>query len=125
MLGNNQEIFYKMLGQELTKARTRMNMSQYDLAKFSGEQWTTINKMEAGGKFMAHHFVWIKKLGINLNILMGDLDQRMLDVPGYKEETSLEQKESYANQIEESDEDGFEDEGLNAVPAKSDISSLF
>ena len=118
MLDKNQKIFYEMLGKELTKARTRMNMSPYDLAKFSGEQWTTINKMEAGGKFMAHHFVWIKKLGINLNILMGDLDQRMTNVvPGYKEESSLEQKEIYANQIEEPE---FEDS-----EGEQDFSDLF
>jgi len=122
MLERNQEIFYKMLGKELTKARIRMNMSPYDLAKFSGEQWTTINKMEAGGKFMAHHFVWLKKLGINLNILMGDLDQRMVnDVPGYKEEKNLEQKESYASQIEEPE---FEDQVDDSIDAQ-DLGDLF
>lgn len=106
-----------MLAGELTKARERHKMSQYDLAKFSGEQWNTIQKMEAGGKFMAHHFVWLKRLGVNLNILIGDIDNRLKDeVPGYSE-GSIEQKESYNSQIEEPEEDNSE--------GGEDLSDLF
>ena len=120
MLANNQVLFYKMLGQELTKARERRKLSQYDLAKLVGEQWTTINKMEKGGKFMAHHFVWLRTIGVNLNILIDDANQRLInDVPEYGEK-EVEQ-ESYQNQIEEPE---FEDQVDDSIDSE-DLGDLF
>lgn len=92
MKENRQVQFYKILGQELTKARERKNMSAYDLAKFVGEQWTTINKMENGGKFMAHHFVWLKEIGVNLNVLIGDVSVMLAELPEVEGE-EIEQEE--------------------------------
>ncbi len=92
MKENRQQQFYKILGQELTKARERKNMSAYDLSKFVGEQWTTINKMEAGGKFMAHHFVWLKEIGVNLNILISDVTIQLESLPESEGEIEVEQE---------------------------------
>ena len=132
MKENRQQQFYKILGKELTKARERKKMSAYDLSKFVGEQWTTINKMEAGGKFMAHHFVWLKEIGVNLNVLISDVSTQLAEVPEIEGEVESEQeavkpkkrsqaaKETYASQTEEDDfESGEESDEAE------DIGSLF
>lgn len=123
MKENRQQQFYKILGEELTKARNRNKMSAYDLAKSVGEQWNTINKMEAGGKFMAHHFVWLRSIGVNLNILIDDVSNMLNELPE-PEENEIDHEENvpvipkaksnkklnkaqakYRAQIEEPDED--------------------
>ena len=127
MKENRQTQFYKLLGEELTRARERRKMSAYDLSKFVGEQWTTINKMEAGGKFMAHHFVWLKEIGVNLNILISDVSTQLASLPEVEGDTEVEEeitvkktrkkatrKESYAALTEEAEFESAEaDEGLS------------
>lgn len=135
MKENRQQQFYKILGQELTKARERKNMSAYDLSKFVGEQWTTINKMEAGGKFMAHHFVWLREIGVNLNILISDVATQLAELPETEGEKEVEQEkvplkkgkrskpETYQSQTEEPNEWCGPDEDNPAnYPAQADES---
>ena len=80
--------------------------------------------MEAGGKFMAHHFVWLRTIGVNLNILIDDANQRLInDVPEYGE-NKVEQ-ESYQNQIEESDDGPDEAEIYHIARKEDDFGDLF
>lgn len=131
MKGNKQELFYQLLGQELTKARERKKLSVYDLARESGEQWNTITAMEKGGKFMGHHFAWMRSvLEVNLNILLTDVanqlseleDGENKDVKEAKPKRNTNAKLNAAQaklraQTEEADEESGDD--------AEDLSSLF
>lgn len=64
----DQKSFYARVGRALTDARKRRNMSIATLSKQSGEQYKTIQDIEAGRVCSLHHVVWMSRvLGIDIN----------------------------------------------------------
>lgn len=115
MLEEKQKIFYKMTAQELTNAQEKISMRVYDLAKLSGEQWNTVKKMLNGGKFMAHHFLWLRLMGVDLNTLMDNIQLEVAEIPEEVKEAH-EHKEKYRSQIEEPEiDDEDSEEGIESL----------
>ena len=121
MQENRQKKFYEILGLELTKVREASNMSLYDLARKVGEQWNTIRKMEAGGKFMAHQLVWLKSIGVDVDKCIEEATISLNKIPEIKGKKIVYEKKpsKYKHLLEESDEDEDEDE------SEDDFSNLF
>lgn len=67
MIHDNKKSFYLKVGQALTIARQRANMSITQLSKKSGEHHKTIEGIESGRPFYLHQAIWMKNiLGIDI-----------------------------------------------------------
>jgi len=91
MIKSEQDIFYLKVGQALTEARKKRNMSFADLAKASGEQNKTIRSIEAGKVCCLHHYVWLSGLlGVDFNEIClsihgGDNEQKEFNKAKWQE----------------------------------------
>ena len=121
MKAEKQTIFYNVISDKLTELKLENKMSSYDIAKFANEQWTTIDKMVSGGKFMAHHFLWIKNLGVDLNALIDSISVKMDELPegeanGSKEVSKKRKSKrpnQYVNLVEEPEIEDSEEESID------------
>lgn len=113
--------FYRLVGEELTKTRARININLYDLAKKVGEQWNTLRKIEAGGKFMAHQYVWLREIGVDFDVVLARLSE-----PEVVEEIEVEEgpkpRSKYSHLLEEIDE---EESGEEESAEEESLDSLF
>jgi transcriptional regulator with XRE-family HTH domain len=65
---------YLEIGRRLTEERKKRNMSVYALAKKTGEQSITINRIESGHRFNFHHAFWLVDLfGIDVTKILTEL----------------------------------------------------
>lgn len=75
MTRDNQEKFYKLVGQACQVARERRRITITQLEKLSGEQHKTIRSIESGRPHSLHHAVWMKNiLGIEINNIIRDME---------------------------------------------------
>lgn len=117
MEAGRQLKFYKLVGEELTKTREGMNISLYDLARKVEEQWNTLRKIEAGGKFMAHQYVWLKAIGVDFDLVISRLDEPEILVV----EERVGRKTKYSHLLEESDEESDEEYSKKSAPEEESL----
>lgn len=82
--------FYEEFGARIKTARERKNLTLADVARLSGEQYHTIDRIEFGKAFTAHQLIWMREI-LDLSI-----DEVLLETKCFAQsrEETKEQKET-------------------------------
>lgn len=69
-----QAKFYMAFGKKLKEIMADRGLTVYDVAKMSGQQFHTVNRIAQGNGFQFHNVVWLRDyLGINVNEVLATM----------------------------------------------------